>query len=104
MPGTPMLRYIFHVLDAPPHGREFTGHESKDGCTCGKTTDEVVHEINVRQIHYRMIKVRKNPRVDKTEEVLKGKLVNFDSADIGHAGEMDIRVSNMIIHEILPQA
>jgi hypothetical protein len=51
-----------------------------------------------------MIKVRNNPRVDKTEEVLKGKLVNFDSADIVNASEMDIRVSNMIIHEILPQA
>ena len=23
MPATPMLRYIFHVADAPPHGREF---------------------------------------------------------------------------------
>jgi hypothetical protein len=24
---TPSLRYIFHILDAPPHGKEF-GHES----------------------------------------------------------------------------
>jgi hypothetical protein len=23
MPGTPMLRYIFHIADAPPHGKEF---------------------------------------------------------------------------------
>jgi hypothetical protein len=23
MSGTPMLRYIFHILDAPPHGKEF---------------------------------------------------------------------------------
>ena len=23
MPGTPMLRYIFHILDAQPHGKEF---------------------------------------------------------------------------------
>ena len=23
IPGTPVLRYIFHVLDAPPHGKEF---------------------------------------------------------------------------------
>jgi hypothetical protein len=28
MPGTPMLRYIFHILDAPPHGKEFgTGED-----------------------------------------------------------------------------
>lgn len=24
--GTPMLRYIFHILDAPPHGKEFGTH------------------------------------------------------------------------------
>jgi hypothetical protein len=104
MPGTPMLRYIFHVLDAPPHGKEFTTYEAKNGCTCGKTTDEVVHEINKRQIHYRMIKVRNNPRVDKAEEIFKDRLVDFASADIVHASEMDIRVSDMIIHEIMPQA
>ena len=58
--------------------------------------------MNMRQIHYRMIKVRNNPRVDKMEEIFKGKLGNFDSADIGHAGEMDVRVSDMVIHEVLP--
>lgn len=28
MPGTPMLRYIFHVADAPPHGKEFLTGEA----------------------------------------------------------------------------
>ena len=27
---------------------------------------------------------------------------NFDSADIAHAGEMDVRVSDMVIHEVMP--
>ena len=40
--------------------------------------------------------------MDKMEEIFKGKLGNFDSADIGHAGEMDVRVSDMVIHEVLP--
>ena len=38
------------------------------------------------------------------EKIFKQKLVDFDSAQISSAREMDIRVSNMIIHEILPQA
>ena len=97
-----MLRYIFHILDAPPHGKEFGTGEGKQGCTCGITTDQVIHEINVKQIHYRMIKARTNPRVDLTEELFKKKIVDFDSADIGTAQEMNIRVSDMIIHEILP--
>jgi hypothetical protein len=39
VPHTPMLRYIFHILDAPPHGKEFDTYESKEGCTCGISTD-----------------------------------------------------------------
>ena len=104
LPSTPMVRYIFHVLDAPPHGREFTGYEAKDGCTCGITTDSVVHEMNMKQIHYRMIKVRGGAMLDKTEQVFKGRLGNFDSVDISHAREMDVRVSDMVIHEIMPDA
>lgn len=63
--GTPMLRYIFHIADAPPHGKEFLNCEQKNGCLCGKTTDQIFHEINIRQIHYRLIKVRTNERLDE---------------------------------------
>lgn len=38
------------------------------------------------------------------EKILKGKVVDFDSAQISTAHEMDIRISDMIIHEMLPQA
>lgn len=85
MSGTPMLRYIFHVADAPPHGKEFLTGEHKDGCLCGKTTDQVAHEINLRQIHYRLIKVRNNSKVDEMERIFKGKVVDFDSAQISTA-------------------
>lgn len=104
MPGTPILRYIFHVADAPPHGKEFLTGEAHEGCLCGKTTAQVAHEINLRQIHYRLIKVRVNPKVDEMERIMKEKVVDFDSAQISGAHEMDIRISDMIIHEILPQA
>lgn len=43
LPGTPMLRYIFHVADAPPHGKEFLTMETRDGCICGKTTQQIFH-------------------------------------------------------------
>lgn len=64
LPGTPMLRYIFHIADAPPHGKEFGTGEGREGCLCGKTTAQIIHEINLRQIHYRLIKVRNNCHVD----------------------------------------
>lgn len=50
-----------------------------------------------------MIKVRANPRVDICENIFKNKLGNFDSADIAHASEMNIRVSDMVIHEVMPE-
>lgn len=37
------------------------------------------------------------------EKILKDKVVDFDSAQISAAQEMDIRISDMIIHEIMPQ-
>ena len=69
VPHTPMLRYIFHILDAPPHGIEFgnSPNQKQKGCKCGISTDKIMNEINSKQIHYRMIKVRKNYKVDMTE-------------------------------------
>ena len=31
-------KYIFHIFDAPPHGKEFkgTGDRYPNGCPCGK--------------------------------------------------------------------
>jgi hypothetical protein len=51
-----------------------------------------------------LIKVRNNNKVDEMERILKEKVVDFDSAQISSAHEMDIRISDMIIHEIMPQA
>ena len=104
LPGTPMLRYIFHIADAPPHGTEFgnTGQPQK-GCKCGLTTEQMFHEINMKQIHYRLIKVRPNHQLKIMEDTFRKGCVNFDCADISHAKEMDVRVSDMIIHEVLPQ-
>jgi len=42
--------------------------------------------------------------VDEMEKIFKKGIVDFDSAQIINAKEMDIRVSDMIIHEMLPQA
>jgi len=38
------------------------------------------------------------------ERIFKGMIGDFDSASISMAHEMDIRISDMIIHEMLPQA
>jgi len=52
------LRYIFHVCDQPPHGAEFGGYSElwDNGCVCGLKLDEIAHKLNMREIHYRLIK------------------------------------------------
>ena len=65
-------------------------------------TDDVIREINKKQIHYRLVKVRNNFKVDEMEKIFKAKVANFDSTDIQHAREMNVKVSDMIIHEVIP--
>ena len=38
------------------------------------------------------------------QEIFKKSISDFDSAQISTAHEMDIRISDMIIHEMMPQA
>lgn len=83
--GTPVLRYIFHIADAPPHGSEFSNPESQKGCLCGIQTDDVIREINKKNIHYRLIKARSNFKVDLMENIFKAKIGDFASTDINHA-------------------
>jgi hypothetical protein len=42
----PSLRYIFHIADAPPHGKEFkTG---SGGCPCELDINKISHIINMK--------------------------------------------------------
>lgn len=57
---TPSLRYIFHIADAPPHGKQFIDSSYfPDGVPSGITLDKVTHAINIREIHYRLINLNK---------------------------------------------
>jgi len=103
LPGTPMLRYIFHIADAHPHGKEFGNIcETNEGCLCGMRISEVYHEINIKQIHYRLIKARATRQLLHMEEIFKKNIGDFASTDLSHAKEMDVKVSDMIIHEVIP--
>ncbi len=83
--GAPTLRYIFHIADAPPHGSEFKTGEPRLGCLCGMQTDDVIREINKKQIHYRLIKVRNNYKVDEMERIFRAKVADIDATDIQNA-------------------
>eukprot|EP00828_Plagiopyla_frontata_P025877 TRINITY_DN3331_c0_g1_i9.p2 TRINITY_DN3331_c0_g1~~TRINITY_DN3331_c0_g1_i9.p2 ORF type:complete len:214 (+),score=26.40 TRINITY_DN3331_c0_g1_i9:662-1303(+) len=99
----PQLRYIFHICDAPPHGKAEFGSESSQwnsGCPCGIKTNDIAHQINLNQIHYRLIKIGRS--LDKMSNVFKEKFTNFDEQPISSASNLEIHVTDMIIRELLP--
>ncbi|CAD8150786.1 unnamed protein product [Paramecium pentaurelia] len=102
----PSLRYIFHICDQPPHGKEFGGFSElwdETGCPCGLKPDQIIHRINMRQIHYRLIKAD-SKRLDKFADYFRGKIVNYDEVTLedGIAEGMEIKISDMVIRELCP--
>ncbi|CAK91411.1 unnamed protein product (macronuclear) [Paramecium tetraurelia] len=102
----PSLRYIFHICDQPPHGKEFGGYSElwdQTGCPCGLKPDQIIHRINMRQIHYRLIKAD-HTRLEKFADYFRGKVVNYDEVTLenGVADGMEIKISDMVIRELCP--
>ncbi|CAF5000953.1 unnamed protein product, partial [Rotaria sp. Silwood1] len=51
-------RLLFHVLDAPPHGRiyhTFSNDKWPDGCPCGKTAQNVLSKMKNKNIFYHIL-------------------------------------------------
>ncbi|CAF5121023.1 unnamed protein product [Rotaria sp. Silwood1] len=48
---------LFHILDAPPHGRIYTQRRDKwpDGCPCGKTAQNVLQPMKKKKISYHVL-------------------------------------------------
>jgi hypothetical protein len=65
------VKYIVHVLDAPPHGKIFTtgGDDFPEGCPCKFNYEEEFKEINSCDIDYYI--VRCTDHVDKMIEYFK---------------------------------
>jgi hypothetical protein len=63
---------------------------------------KVAHRINLREIHYRLIKAS-NTRLELMAKLFKEKFVNYEDTNLeGEARLMDIRISDMVIRELLP--
>jgi hypothetical protein len=58
-------KFIYHILDAPPHGKEFSNMDDafKNGCPCGKNWDEVLLKMREKEIDYTVIKL--SPDIDR---------------------------------------
>jgi hypothetical protein len=60
-------KFIYHILDSPPHGLEFNYCDLTDafanGCPCGKSWEDVLLKVRENEIDYTVIKLSSN--IDK---------------------------------------
>lgn len=70
--GKNTKRYVFHLLDAPPHGRNFVtkiGDKFPNGCPCNKTHQEAIKNINELNVTYTIYKF--TDLVDRTLDIFE---------------------------------
>ncbi len=66
----------------------------------GITLEKVIHAINIKEIHYRLINL--DPTLKKMAELFKKNFTNYEETTLEKASELNIKVSDMIIRELLP--
>ncbi|KAL4479978.1 hypothetical protein ABPG74_020494 [Tetrahymena malaccensis] len=72
-------RFLFHICDSPPHGKEY-GIESSDpqwssnGCPCGTKREDIKNLLQLHDIQYFLIKP--NYSISKMEQLFKESFEN----------------------------
>lgn len=62
-------KFVFHILDAPPHGKQYGSQKDgfPDGCPCGKDLESILLSFREKSIDYTIIKL--DPSIDKMIEI-----------------------------------
>lgn len=71
---TQSKRFLFHISDAPPHGKEYGGSSSdptwqKNGCPCGTKRSNIAELLKKHKVDYHLIKA--TSQLDKMEVLFK---------------------------------
>jgi len=75
------VRMIFHITDAPPHGKEYTsdkGDSHPGGCPCKITLDQIADKLNDVGIEYVLMKIGND--CTKMEELFRSKFSSVQEA------------------------
>jgi len=78
-------KYVFHIADAPPHGRQYVsgGDTYPDGCPCGKTIETISTKLKAQNIKYKLLKIGTYP--EKMAEIFKKKIEDFEECELKSA-------------------
>lgn len=95
------LRYLFHIADAPPHGREYTGGGGDgfpEGCPCGIKIETLAEGLKSQNIRYKLLKIGSYPNTMAT--VFKSHITDFEEQDLDSAIQLEVKVSDIVIRDI----
>ncbi|CAF0961738.1 unnamed protein product [Adineta steineri] len=74
---------LFHILDAPPHGRIYHTNVSEkwpDGCPCGKVASDVLDKMKKKNIIYHVLRCSNhlNMMITEFKKYIDVKVLTFD--------------------------
>lgn len=73
---------LFHILDAPPHGKTYYSGEDRwpRGCPCGKTANSVLTKMKEKKVSYNVLKCSSslNMMITEFEKYIELKILVFD--------------------------
>ncbi len=95
------LRYIIHIADAPPHGKEYTGGSGDgfpDGCPCKIKIEDLAMQIKEKNIRYKLLKIGSYPNT--MASVFRSKISGYEESDLDSAVQLEVKVSDIVVRDI----
>lgn len=98
--GGNSLRYVFHLFDAPPHGREYRDGDDffPDGCPCGLKADLVIKRLNEQRVNYVVFPL--TTHVNKAVELFKAGGLKLESQKIEKPEEITVNTISILVKQL----
>ena len=79
------LRFIFHIGDAPPHGKLYTngGDHYPNGCPCNYTIEMIAQKMEANKIKYYLLAISSG--TNEMTAVFKRYIKEFEEVEIDSA-------------------
>ncbi len=95
------LKYIIHIADSPPHGRQYGGRSDDhwpDGCPCGKTIENISRRLNEKNIRYKLMKIGSYPNA--MSALFQTLITHFEESDLDGALDLSTKFLDILSRDL----
>lgn len=95
------LKYLIHIADAPPHGKQYvsSGDTWPDGCPCGRDIKKIAEQMNLKSVRYKLMKIGSS--VNTMASVFKAEIKNFEESELNSALDLEVKVAGIVARDLL---